>query len=129
MGKVKATKVKEVKEMKMMDGQAAPDFGEGARTIEDILGEKRQGPFKAKTLAEFETQLSSEMNLADMQALATRVGLIPIHDKPLLKKRLIDEFKKNIARLHGQQGLREMLGSDLDENSAQKAARILREGR
>jgi hypothetical protein len=125
MAKGKTTKLKE---MKLMDGKAAPDVFESIKTIDDILGTKPQGPFKAKSLAEFEKQLDTEMNLADMQALAPRVGLIPIADRPLLRKRLIDEFKKNQARLRGINPDAVIPDTTVKESLGGKIAKTLREG-
>ena len=127
MAKVKTSKATKLKSFKVMDGKSAPDTIDDIRTIDDILGTKPQGPFKAKTLEEFEKQLDSEMNLADMQALAPRVGLIPVADRTLLRKRLVDEFKKFQSRLRG---VPDDIMRDVSprEDLYEKAARILKQG-
>lgn len=120
---------KKLKELKLMDGKAGPDAYANIKTIDDILGTKPTGPFKAKTLAEFEKQLDKEMNLADMQALAPRVGLLPIADRPLLRKRLIDEFKKNQARLVGYAHVDAVQpGQNLNYERSDRAKAVLKEG-
>lgn len=128
--------VKKLKEMKMMDGKAAPDASinprlDKFRSIDEMMGLKHQSPFKANTVEEFEKQLDSEMNLADMQALAPRVGLIPIHDRTLLKKRLLDEFKKDYRKKVGYD-VTEIIAqgeSPLSDDAKSKARRVLGEGK
>jgi len=125
---------KKLKEMKFMDGKAAPDAAvnspiDNFRSIDEILGIKHQSPFKANTLPDFEKQLD-EMNLADMQAMAPRAGLTPIHDRTLLRKRLVDEFKKDYRKKHGYNVAEIMAsgGEPLSEDASAVARRILKEG-
>ncbi len=100
------------------------------KTIDEILGVKPTSPFKANSIAEFEAQINNEMNLADMQAMAPVVGLIPIHDRNLLKKRLIDEFKKDLRKRTPYSISNAVSPTDnLDMDSIQAATRILKEGR
>lgn len=123
------TKAQKLKEMKFVDGKTAPDYQQSIKTIDEILGTTPSGPFKAVSLAQFEKQVDEEMNLADMQALASRVGLLPIHDRPLLKKRLIDEFKKDLRKKTPYDVSSATGQSDnLDHNVGDKARRILKEG-
>ncbi len=127
----KGTKIQKLKEMKFVDGKTVgPDVYQNIKTIDEILGTTPSGPFKAISLAEFEKQVDQEMNLADMQALASRVGLLPIHDRPLLKKRLVDEFKKDLRRKTPYE-LTSSVGQmdDLDHEVGDKARKILKEGR
>ena len=125
---------KKLKEMKFTDGKAAPDAAvnspiDNFRSIDEILGIKHQSPFKANTLPDFEKQLD-EMNLADMQAMAPRAGLTPIHDRTLLRKRLVDEFKKDYRKKHGYNVAEIMAsgGEPLSEDASAVARRILKEG-
>lgn len=123
------TKAQKLKEMKLVDGKSAPDVYTNVKTIDEILGTTPSGPFKAVSLAQFEKQVDEEMNLADMQALASRVGLLPIHDRPLLKKRLVDEFKKDLRKKTPYDVSSAAGQSDnLDYNVGDKARRILKEG-
>jgi hypothetical protein len=125
-----------LKAMKLMDGKAAPDATptrnplDNFKSIDELLGVKPSNPFKANTAKEFESQLA-EMNLADMQCLAPRVGLIPIHDKPLLKKRLMDEFRKDYRKRIGYNEAEIMSTADkpLSEDASARAMKILKEGR
>lgn len=126
--------VNKLKKMKLMDGKAAPESNsalDNFKSIDEMLGLKPTNPFKAHTVEEFEKKLNSEMNLADMQELAPRVGLIPIHDKTLLKKRLLDEFKKDHRKRIGYNEAEILASADkpLSEDSTAKAMRILKEGK
>lgn len=94
-GKANASKLKN---LKVVDGKAEDSrYFANIKSIDEIMGTKPQTPFKAKSLAEFEEQLE-EMNLADMHKLASRVALLPVHDRTILKKRLTDEFKKDLRK-------------------------------
>lgn len=120
-----------LKQLKLVDGKATPDSGQFAniKTIDDILGTKPQGPFKSKSVAEFEASIDKEMNLADMQSLASRVGLLPIHDRPLLKKRLIEEFKRDLRKKVGYGEIDSVASNEnLNEAVSEKARRILKQG-
>ena len=87
-----------VKKYDWLDGKAAPDPQTNIRTIDDIIGVSKANPFRVGSIEEFERKIDSEMNLADMQALASRVGLLPISDRPLLKKRLLEEYKRDFRK-------------------------------
>ncbi len=127
-GKETLTKTAKLKAMKMTDGKAAPDYYANIKTIDEILGQKPQGPFKATSLAEFENHVSKEMNLADMFELATRVGLRPVHDRPLLQKRLVDEFKKDLARRTPYKVDPSRSSTEFNLEVSDKARGILKEG-
>lgn len=123
------TKTDKLKQMKLVDGKAAPDVFTNIRTIDEIMGTTPAGAFKATSLAAFERQIESDMNLADMQSLATRVGLLPIHDRNLLKKRLVDEFKKDLRKRTPYE-LSNAVGQtdNLDMDASDRAMKILKEG-
>jgi hypothetical protein len=52
--------------------------------------------FGTLDLDEYEAKLA-EMNKADLQEHAVKHGLIPTHERDILKKRLIAEFKRHRA--------------------------------
>ena len=55
--------------------------------------------FKDGTVEAFEGRLS-EMNLADMQSLASRAGLLPIYDREVLKQRLVTAYKTQQKKMN-----------------------------
>ena len=58
------------------------------------------GSSKYKPLDEEEyTQDLNEMSRTDLHAHASKVGLIPVENADQLKKRLINEFKKHVAKI------------------------------
>ena len=130
MAKAKNISKKEkLKDLRWIDGMAAPDANANVKTIDDIIGVTLANPFKAKTIEEFEKRIDSEMNLADMQALASKVGLLPISDRPLLKKRLLDEFKKDLRKRtpYNQKMVQPKEGLNIERSA--RAKRILGEGK
>jgi len=86
-----------IKKMMIADGKE--DSRKRIKSIDDILGVSQMSNFKASTEEEFENTLNKDMNLADMQALAAKVGLLPLHDRNRLKKRLMNEFRKERKKL------------------------------
>lgn len=127
----KGNKVDKLKKLKLTDGKAAPDSRTFAniKSIDEIMGIKPQGAFKATSLEQFEKQVDSEMNLADMQQLASRVGLLPIHDRPLLKKRLVEEFKKHLRKQTGYGYIDAVAPTEnLNMSKSEIAKKILKQG-
>ena len=59
--------------------------------MEDLFSVKRTNPFGTNDIRLFQEALST-MTYAGMQELATRVGLNPYDNKPLLRNRLIRAF-------------------------------------
>lgn len=120
-----------LKSAKLVDGKTnTPDVDTNVRTIDEILGVTTSNPFRANSLAEFEKLIDEDMNLADMQALATRVGLLPVHDRVVLKQRLISEYKKDrVKRMPYDINGAVNASENLKEEGHQKAKRILNEGR
>ncbi len=68
------------------------EFKDKVLELEKILGVQEVNPFKTTEASIFEDRLA-DMNYAEMQALAMRVGLSPYLQKPQLKKALMKEFK------------------------------------
>lgn len=52
--------------------------------------------FGTLELDEYEAKLN-EMNKADLQEHAVKQGLIPTHEREILRKRLVTEFKRHVA--------------------------------
>ena len=66
------------------------------KTLDQIWGD--DGIRKYKTLNEVEYTASlKEMNKSDLQAHASKFGLIPVDDRETLIKRLVKEFKKHVS--------------------------------
>ena len=83
--------VEEIEEMKANGLTNTDEFKDKQRKLEEILGINTINPFGTNELDIFEEKLGN-MTLADMQALAQRVGLNPYRSESRLKKSLIQEF-------------------------------------
>jgi len=68
------------------------EFKDKILELEKILGVQEVNPFKTTELSIFEDRLA-EMNYAEMQSLAMRVGVSPYIQRPNLKKALLKEFR------------------------------------
>jgi len=86
-------KVKNIGELSQTHGKTEE---KEYRTLDQIWGD--DGIRKYKTLDESEYLLSlKEMNKSDLQAHASKFGLIPVDDRETLIKRLVREFKKHTS--------------------------------
>ena len=65
-------------------------------TLEQIWGNDGMETYNTLDREEYETQLNG-MAKVDMQAHATKVGLIPIDNMDILKQRLVKQFKSHVA--------------------------------
>ena len=68
-----------------------------ARTLSQVWGDDGLWKYNTMDSDEYNVQLD-EMNKSDLQAHAQSVGLIPIDDVVLLRKRLKNEFKSHVAK-------------------------------
>lgn len=66
-------------------------------TLDQIFGDTGITKYKTLDLSEYETSLG-EMNLSDLQNHALKLGLVPIDNAQMLKKRLVVAFKVHIAK-------------------------------
>lgn len=67
---------------------------EEGKNLNEILGSFYENPFhpKYKQLEDLEAALK-EMDMADMQKLGTRVGVIPVSDKRSMREKIIKQYK------------------------------------
>ena len=65
-------------------------------TLEQIWGADGMDTYNTLEVGEYEDQLKG-MAKVDMQAHATKVGLIPIDNMDILKQRLVKQFKNHVA--------------------------------
>jgi hypothetical protein len=96
--------------------------------LEKILGVQEVNPFKTTDPEIFEDRLA-DMNYAEMQALAMRVGLSPYLQKPQLKKALLKEFRGYNLNATGKMLPLSVKSIQLDPNNPkhQKTLKILGE--
>ena len=65
-------------------------------TLEQIWGNDGMQTYNTLDREEYEDHLNG-MAKVDMQAHATKVGLMPIDNMDILKKRLVKQFKSHVA--------------------------------
>jgi hypothetical protein len=65
-------------------------------TLEQVWGADGMETYNTLDREEYENQLNG-MAKVDMQAHATKVGLIPIDNMDILKQRLVKQFKSHVA--------------------------------
>jgi len=104
------------------------EFKDKVLELEKILGVQEVNPFKTTEASIFEDRLA-DMNYAEMQALAMRVGLSPYLQKPQLKKALMKQFKSYNLNATGKLLPLTTKSIQLDPNNPdhQKTIRILGE--
>lgn len=90
---------KSVKNKKVVEGVLASDSKLHVyHTIDELLGEEIQNPFKTTNEETFKSRLK-EMNLQEMTEIGTKVGLRAVHDRRIMKDRLLREFRKTISKV------------------------------
>ncbi len=92
-------------------------------TLDQIFGDVGVGKYKTTDLSTYEHWLDN-LNLSDMQAHSSRVGLIPVYDRRILKQRLVREFQKHVVSY--RVGAKKTVAAG---TMTEEAARILGEGK
>ena len=65
-------------------------------TLEQVWGDDGLWKYKTRDASEYTDSIKA-MTWVDLQAHATRHGLIPTGSRPALEKKLINEFKKHMS--------------------------------
>jgi hypothetical protein len=104
------------------------EYREKILKLEKILGVQEVNPFKTTDPQIFEERLA-EMNYAEMQSLAMRVGLSPYLQKPQLKKALAKQCRSYNLNATGKMLSLSAKSVQLDPNNPQhqKTLKILGE--
>lgn len=84
--------LQEIQEMRASGEVGTPEFVSKMRKLEVLLGVSQISPFGTNELEIFQEDLQLMSN-ADMQRLATKVGVNPFQDRSILKKVLLKEFQ------------------------------------
>jgi len=94
-----------------------------ARSLDEILGTQGRNPYKEKTVEDYKNSLA-DMNMADLQAHAVELFVIPRDDRDVLTRSLIKEFEKKVVRYETptQQ-------STVQGNNKEQLLKILYEGK
>ena len=92
-------------------------------TLDQIWGDDGTGMYGTLDVASYENRLD-DMNMSDMQTHASRVGIIPIDNRSMLKERLIREFRKHVSSYK-----KPVVTQDESETVDKDVMKILSEGR
>ena len=118
--KRKTTKKKSVKNLSQTHGKEEKFE---PTTLDQIWGDDGLNMYGTMVEDKYETEID-EMNMSDMQAHASRVGIIPVDNRNTLRERLLREFRKHVA------SYRKPVDNASPEPSVTKEMRkILSEGR
>ncbi len=123
-------KTNTVAKKKIIQGVAA-DKTNPNLSLDEMLGDKVNNPFRTVNLQVFEKSLAT-MDLLDMMELATKAELRPVHDRRIMKERLLKQFKAKVVGLKHQSIPRDSLknkNKPLSKKRSSAVDRIMREGR
>jgi hypothetical protein len=96
-------------------------------TLDQIWGDTGMQKYKTMDPTKYESDLRT-MAKVDLQAHASRVGIVPVDNREVLSLRLIREFKKHVSLYKFPQNKTLGKMTSRDQLSA-KAKRILDEGK
>lgn len=82
----------ELREMKHRGEVSSPEFISKMKQLEVMLGISQISPFGTNELSVLEDRLK-EMTKADMEKIANKIGLSPIHQRNELKNAILKEFR------------------------------------
>lgn len=91
--KRKTTKKKSLKNMSQAHGKVEKFE---PTTLDQIWGDDGTSMYGTMQQSEYEKRLD-DMNLSDLQTHASRIGIIPIDNRNMLRDRLVKEFVKHVS--------------------------------
>ncbi len=101
--KTTTKKNKKVVDLTQADGKEEKiETVQKPRTLDQVWGDTGLWKYNTMEKEEYSNQLK-EMNKSDLQAHASRIGLIPVEDRSVLTKRLITEFKNHVSKYKAQE--------------------------
>lgn len=92
-------------------------------TLDQIWGDDGSSMYGTLKEDNYQERLD-EMNMSDLQSHASRVGIIPIDNRGMLKERLIREFRKHVSAYQ-----KPIVTQDDSETVDKDVMKILSEGR
>tara|TARA_Y100000310_G_scaffold335280_1_gene416886 strand:- start:122 stop:502 length:381 start_codon:yes stop_codon:yes gene_type:complete len=95
MKRKKMSKKKEKKQLESLS-QAHGKDETVPSTLDQVWGDDGTWKYGTHKAEEYEKKLNS-MPKVDLQNHATKVGIIPIDNRPMLTQRLVREFKKHVS--------------------------------
>jgi hypothetical protein len=118
----KTSKASRKKSLKSLSQTHGKEEGVEPTTLDQIWGDSGMGKYKTIEKAEYEEGLDN-MTKSDLQTHATKVGLIPVDNREILKGRLMREFTKHVN------GYRKPASRAKTEKVSSAVKKILSEGK
>ena len=118
----KGNKKRKSREMKQIHGKK--ESTSRATTLDQIWGDTGLWKYSTMILDEYSEQLQ-EMTKTDLQAHATKIGLIPVDSREMLTQRLVREFKRHVSSYEN----RTETSTGVVGNVSSEVKKILSEGR
>tara|TARA_R110000824_G_scaffold394755_1_gene594824 strand:+ start:815 stop:1186 length:372 start_codon:yes stop_codon:yes gene_type:complete len=96
MAAKRKTSKKAIKSMKNLSQAHGKEDKFEATTLEQIWGDDGSSAYGTLNENAYTKQVD-DMNLSDLQAHASTVGIIPIDNRSTLRERLLREFRKHVS--------------------------------
>lgn len=114
-------RVKKINQLSQVHGQDESDLQ--VTTLDQLFGDTGLAKYGTMKEDEYIGQLN-DMNKSDLQAHASKVGLVPIDDRERLTKRLVHEFRLYVASY-----IKRPVKKNVPTKITPEVAKILAEGR
>ena len=92
-------------------------------TLDQIWGDDGTSMYGTMDDTEYQLRLD-DMNMSDLQSHASRVGIIPIDNRSMLRDRLLREFRKYVSSYQ-----KPIVTQDDSQTADKETMKILSEGR
>jgi len=116
-----ARRKKKVNELNQVHGKDETQYR--PTSLDQVWGDEGFGKYKTMDLEKYESHLQA-LNRTDLQKHAAEIGVVPIDNRDMLKKRLVGEFKKHVASYRMPN-----VKDTTDKKPSDEVIKILREGR
>lgn len=102
---------------------------DNAFTLDELMGASSPNLYGAKTSDEFEKKIQG-MSLLELHKMAVKVGLVPVHDRGVMKKRLKASFAKYVKSLRPfKQSKNRFYSEGQDDKNGARARELLSRGK
>jgi hypothetical protein len=119
---IKGNKKRNTKSMKQIHGKK--EKASKPTTLDQIWGDTGLWKYNTMNLDEYSDQLQ-EMTKTDLQAHATKIGLIPVDSREMLSQRLVREFRRHVSSYEN----RPETSTGTADDISTEVKKILSEGR
>ncbi len=112
---------KKINELEQVHGKDEAKYR--PTTLDQVWGDEGLGKYKTMEVDKYENYLSG-LTKTDLQKHAAEIGVVPIDNRDMLKRRLRGEFKKHVASYRMPS-----VKNTTDKKPSDEVIKILKEGR